>query len=244
MDSKGDSAKPDIPAAVDLLWSFCLTAGLALGLTWWWDLPPGFLLIAGCLHFMLCSAIAYYWPSQRDFGPANRATLLRATLVIVLVASAPFADQFAQSLWFYGIVATIALLLDGVDGAVARATHSQTAFGARFDMELDAALLLGLCVAVVALEKAGGWVLALGAMRYVFLIAALFWQWLNRPLPESFRRKTICVWQLVTLMVAILPPVSPMLAGTALTTAMLLLCWSFLVDIRWLYQRRYTHEIA
>jgi phosphatidylglycerophosphate synthase len=36
-------------------------------------------------------------------------------------------------------LSTAVLMLDGVDGRVARRTGSQTGFGARFDMELDAA---------------------------------------------------------------------------------------------------------
>lgn len=244
MDSKGDSAIPEVPAAVDLFWGFCLTAGLGLGLAWWWELPNVFLLIVGGLYALVCAMTIRYWPAHRDFGPANRATLLRGSLVIVLVASGPFADHFTEQLWFYGAIATTALILDGVDGAIARATNSQTPFGARFDMELDAALLLGLCVVILALEKAGSWVLALGAMRYVFLMAGSWWRWLSHPLPESFRRKTICVWQLVTLMVAILPPVSQTFASITLTTALLLLSWSFIVDIRWLHRRRYRHETA
>ena len=74
------------------------------------------------------------------------------------------------------------------------------------------------------------------------MAASWFWPWLNGPLPESFRRKTVCVWQIVTLMVALLPPVPDGFANLTLATALVLLGWSFLVDIRGLYQRRYSYE--
>ena len=140
-------------------------------------------------------------------------------------------------------MALLALVLDGVDGKVARATDSQSEFGARFDMELDALFILGLSVAVLALGKAGPWVLALGLIRYAFVIATHFLDWLNAPLPESFRRKTVCVWQIVTLLVAVLPPVDALFASITLATALALLVWSFFLDIHWLYQRRHHHDV-
>lgn len=163
--------------------------------------------------------------------------------MIVLVALAPFADHLTDSLWLYGWIALLALILDGVDGKVARATGSQSDFGARFDMELDALFILGLSVAVLALGKAGPWVLALGLIRYAFVIATHFLDWLNAPLPESFRRKTVCVWQIVTLLVAVLPPVNALFASITLATALALLVWSFFLDIHWLYQRRHHHDV-
>ena len=45
-------------------------------------------------------------------------------------------------------LATIALVLDGMDGQVARRTHTVTAMGARFDVEVDTFLLLVLSVHV------------------------------------------------------------------------------------------------
>ncbi|GAA4940924.1 hypothetical protein GCM10023238_03240 [Streptomyces heliomycini] len=42
----------------------------------------------------------------------------------------------------------VALILDGVDGKVARRTGTSTPLGARFDMEVDAFLILVLSVYV------------------------------------------------------------------------------------------------
>ena len=68
-------------------------------------------------------------------------------------------------------------------------------------------------------------------------MAGWHWTWLNNPLPESFRRKTVCVWQLVTLMVALLPLTPDLLARATLMVALALLSWSFAIDIRYLYQQ-------
>lgn len=247
MDSHGHTTLHRVPLAIDLAWGGALLLGQVCVVGWFAQLPGLFFALAGVLYLAVCTSTALGWPRHRDFGWANRATLLRGTLVITLVALAPFLATPGEGatgagLWLYGTVALLALILDGVDGKIARATASHSDFGARFDMELDALFILGLCVAVLALDKAGAWVLALGLMRYLFIGAGYALPWLNRPLPDSFRRKTICVWQVVTLLVAVLPPVTPLFATTTLATALALLAWSFLIDIHWLFQRRHCHE--
>ena len=78
-------------------------------------------------------------------GPANLVTLSRALLgggVTALVV-----DRFAAGDSHVGVLvvlATVALLLDAVDGQVARRTRTVSALGARFDMETDAFLILVL----------------------------------------------------------------------------------------------------
>lgn len=243
MDSNGQTTSIRNPLQLDLAWGFGLALILSFAAGWLTDPPGLFFAFVLVLYGAVAGCVFRYWPSALDFGWANRATLLRGSLVIVLVALAPFAGRIDGSLWLYGWMALLALILDGVDGKVARATGSQSEFGARFDMELDALFILGLCVAVLALDKAGIWVLALGLMRYAFVGASHFLNWLNAPLPESFRRKTICVWQIVTLLVAVLPPVNVLFASTTLATALALLLWSFYLDIRWLYQRRDSHDV-
>ncbi|WP_296930723.1 CDP-alcohol phosphatidyltransferase family protein [uncultured Marinobacter sp.] len=243
MDSNGHSVAQKVPLPLDLAWGFGLAALLCLATGWLASPPALFYVLAAALYLGVCGLVTRYWPEARDFGWANRATLLRACLVIVLVALAPFAGQLTDSLWLYGWMALLALILDGVDGKVARATGSQSDFGARFDMELDALFILGLSIAVLTLGKAGIWVLALGLIRYAFVAASYILSWLNAPLPDSFRRKTVCVWQIVTLLVAVLPPVNTLFASTTLATALALLVWSFVTDIHWLYQRRHHHDV-
>ena len=198
----------------------------------------GFYVLTGAMGVLIGACAYHFWPRGVDFGWANRVTLARASLVITLVSLAPFLTNSltGNSLWLYVSLCLIALILDGVDGKVARATGTETTFGARFDMELDALFILGLCVAVFALERAGIWVLALGLMRYGFLAAGTVWPFINSTLPDSLRRKTVCVWQLVTLMVALLPVTPAGLAFWSLLLALVLLCYSFGTDVRWLYQ--------
>ena len=102
-------------------------------------------------------------------------------------------------------------------------------------MELDAFLILALCVHLLVMGKAGSWVLAIGAMRYVFVAAMRIWPWLDGPLPESKRRKLVCVWQVGSLLLCLLPAVGAGQAAPLLALALGLLAWSFAVDVRWRY---------
>lgn len=170
----------------------------------------------------------------RSFGPANRVTLGRAILVGGVTALV--ADSFQSSppvSLLVGLTA-VALILDGVDGKVARRTGTSSALGARFDMEVDAFLILVLSVYVAM--SLGPWVLLIGTMRYGFVAAARVLPWLNAALPPSMARKTVAALQGVVLLVAgagILPYGVTM---AAVLLALASLVWSFGRDIVWLWR--------
>jgi phosphatidylglycerophosphate synthase len=140
------------------------------------------------------------------------------------------------------VVASSALVLDAVDGLVARRTGTASALGARFDMEVDAFLILVLS-AFVGLFV-GMWVLAIGAIRYAFVAAQQVLPWLRGPLPPSRARKTVAAVQGIALVVAgsgLVPtPVAVFVAGGALAA----LVWSFGRDIAWLWHVRTLPVIA
>ena len=169
------------------------------------------------------------------FGAANYVTTLRAGLTLLLAAAA-FLDPSPRLGWVAGWTAGIVAALDGVDGWLARRTGMPSAFGARFDMETDAALLLVLSVLVSRLDKAGAWVLLIGLMRYVFVAAGWLLPWLAGPLMPTLRGKTVAVVQMVTLAIALVLP-RPM-ASAATGAALALLAWSFAVDVGRLWRNR------
>jgi phosphatidylglycerophosphate synthase len=167
------------------------------------------------------------------FGPADWITFGRATLVGC--AAELIADGGHPHVWMVGLIA-VALLLDGVDGQVARRTGTSSEFGARFDMEVDAFLILLLCVQVA--ETFGLWVLAIGLMRYAFVAASWAMPWLTAPLYPSMARKTVAAVQGVVLVVAVseILPVTWTFAAVAFALASLV--WSFGRDVVWLARTR------
>ncbi|MFF8726472.1 CDP-alcohol phosphatidyltransferase family protein [Streptomyces sp. NPDC015171] len=170
----------------------------------------------------------------RSFGPANRVTLGRATLVGGVTALVADSYESAPPVTLLVALTAVALLLDGVDGKVARRTGTSSALGARFDMEVDAFLILVLSVYVAM--QLGPWVLLIGGMRYAFVAAARVAPWLTAPLPPSFARKTVAAVQGVCLLVA----GAELLPRPANLAIMLLalgsLVWSFGRDVLWLWR--------
>ena len=168
----------------------------------------------------------------RSLGPADRVTLARGLMVGAVTALV--ADRAGQDVPVALVVtlAAVALSLDWVDGQVARRTGTSSALGARFDMEVDAFLILVLS-AYVAVHM-GPWVLAIGLMRYVFVAASWRFRWMNAPLPASYARKVVAAVQGIFLVVAAsgLLPFAAVLVGLALAS----LVWSFGRDVLWLWR--------
>lgn len=170
------------------------------------------------------------------FGPADWVTLTRATLVGCVTALT--ADSLAGHTQVAVLVAiaTVALVLDALDGQVARRTGTASEFGARFDMEVDAFLILVLCVYVA--PSAGAWVLAIGAMRYAFVAASWALRWMRETLPQRFWRKVVAATQGIVLVFAIADILATPLMVAALATALALLVESFGRDVLWLWRHR------
>jgi phosphatidylglycerophosphate synthase len=105
-------------------------------------------------------------------------------------------------------------------------------------MEVDALLIQVLAILAWRWGKAGPWVLLSGLLRYVFLAAGWLWLWMRAPLGSTFRGKAICILQIVTLTMALLPNVEPRASGVLAGLGLLALCYSFLVDSWRLWTQR------
>lgn len=165
-------------------------------------------------------------------GPADAVTAARSGLVAgvaALVAAMVTGPVSAPVTATATALAVVALVLDGVDGVVARRTGTASPGGARFDMEVDAALIAFL--AVGASLVVGPWVLLVGAMRYLHGVASLAVPALRLPLPASRARKVVAAVQGVVLTVTVshLLPGGP--AAIATCGALAALVWSFGRDV-------------
>ena len=174
------------------------------------------------------------------FGPANQITTVRAMLV-ALVASLVGEPRLPGVAAGAATASLVVVLLDGVDGWLARRTRMSSAFGARFDMEIDALLILVLAILAWQYGKAGPWVLVSGLLRYLFVAAGWLAPWLRGPLPPSRRRQTICVVQIAALSLAIVPAIVPPASSLLAAAGLLALSYSFLVDTLWLWRHARTH---
>ena len=88
-------------------------------------------------------------------GPADRVTLARATLIGCVTALVAESMLRPEPVALLVPLAAVALVLDAVDGWVARRTGTVSELGARFDMEADAFLILVLSGYVAGSSAAG-----------------------------------------------------------------------------------------
>lgn len=139
-----------------------LTAcGLAIVLSTGWPLGLGAFLSFSAL---LWSASSRWTPSGR-LGPANQITALRMMLLVALLVLAPQLPRMALVAGF-----ALVLVLDIVDGAVARTTASVSEFGAAFDMEVDALSILAMGYLAWSQYHLGAWVMIPGLLRYAYVL--------------------------------------------------------------------------
>ena len=172
-----------------------------------------------------------------SFGIANVVTAIRAALTAIVCGCVGEPHSTAVAAGAVA-AATTATILDGVDGWLARRTQRTSAFGARFDMEVDALLILALSILVWRHEKAGAWVLVSGVLRYAFIAAGWLLPWMQRPLMPTQRARAICVIQIVALLLAMLPAVLPPASTMVAAIGVVALVYSFAVDTLWLWQHR------
>ena len=133
-------------------------------------------------------------------------------------------------------IAALALVLDLVDGRVARWTGTASAFGARLDGEADASLMLVLSVEVARTH--GAWVLAMGAARYVFAMAGWVFPRMRRSLPPRYWRKVVTAVAGSALVLAAAGEGPAAVSSIALVGGALLLAESFGRDVVWLCRPR------
>lgn len=167
-------------------------------------------------------------------GPADRVTLVRATLVGAVAALMAAAFVRPAAVPALVTLSVVALVLDAVDGWVARRTGTASPLGARFDGEVDALLIVVLSVYVANLI--GPWVLAIGAARYLFLVAGWLLPWMRAQLPPRYWRKTVAAIQGITLTVAAADVLPRRATEVALVVALGLLTESFGRDVWWLWR--------
>jgi len=191
-----------------------------------------FTVLAACVLF----GLPWHSPHTR-FGAANIVTTVRAAGVCALAGLLITTPGLWRDGWIVAVLAISVTLLDALDGWLARRSGLQSPFGARFDMEADALAILVLSALVAHSGKVGLWVLLLGAGRYLFAAAGLVWPALTADLPPSARRRVVCALLQFALAASLTPIVDPASATLAAAATLVLLAWSFGVDLTWLARR-------
>ena len=213
-----------IPATAALLGVLSATSGLGVA-GWITGLATG----AAATALIVTARMRSDQPAML---PPDWVTLARALLIAGVAGLV--ADSFSRPVSITALVtlSIVALILDNVDGQVARRTGTVTPLGGRLDGEVDAFLILLLSIAVS--QAYGSWVLAIGAARYVLLLAGWVLPWLAAPLPPRYWRKVVAAVQGIVLTVAVSGVLDKLVGMMAVAVALLLLAESFGRDVIWL----------
>jgi phosphatidylglycerophosphate synthase len=233
---------PDEPLRAGVLRASALAllvvAGIAMTVRPWLQLGPLYPgKAAGVFAAWMAIAFGYigsYHP-HAQFGPANHVTMIRV-MIMALIASLIGEPVSGEGAAAASVATAVMTVLDGVDGWLARRSRLTSAFGARFDMETDAALVMAMSVLIWQYGKAGIWALLGGLLRYLFVLAGWWLPWMTRPLTPTRRARIITVAHFVGLSVALAPFVSARLSQIVLGSTTAALVWSFSVDVRRLWR--------
>jgi len=177
-----------------------------------------------CSFSIFIFKIPRYSNLPNQFGYANAVTALRLLLIIVL----GFLHEFlTSSVLFIGFL--LAIILDGVDGYIARKYNQSSKAGETLDMETDAFMVLLLSWIHYNNGTLAYWILIPGGLRYYYEIAFNFFPSREVKLPTKKIRATIAVAFFVALLLPFIfqNPYS----NFFIISASILICISFLVSI-------------
>ena len=175
----------------------------------------------------------------QPFTLPTLVTAVRGAAVAVLagfVVSGRPGDLLA---WLPALLFAGEALLDAVDGALARATGTTSAFGARLDTEADALALLVGSVVAVRFGVAPVFYLAVGLARYVFVAGLAVRRYRGNPvfdLPERESRQSLAAAQMLVLALVLVPALEPTLSRVLATAGMVPFLLGFARD--WLLVTR------
>jgi uncharacterized membrane protein YbhN (UPF0104 family)/phosphatidylglycerophosphate synthase len=160
-------------------WTYAnaLSMLVATAFVLWLAYPPLLAFVAALCFFLLIAQARGAWTPTGNFGLPNLVTTLR--LVVTMGMLLGFEREPG---WVLAAVALFNLLLD----ALARRSALSSEFGARYDIEADALLVMTLAVLLCQRGLAGPWVILAGAWRYLYVLAPLVFP---TPLGEARRSR-------------------------------------------------------
>ena len=184
----------------DQSWTYANALSMIVGslLAAWAFYPPLLGFVAGFCTFVLVAQSKGRWTPKGRFGVPNLITTARLLMTVALL----FAYG-RQPGWHLAVAAGSILLMDVADGWIARKTGQSSEFGASYDVEADALLVMSVTLLLFVRGIAGGWVLIAGLLRYVYVLAPAIVPTPLGPAPRSVHGRLFYVCMLVCFMLAL-----------------------------------------
>lgn len=170
-------------------------------------------------------------PWRRLFGLANVLTVFRSALYSIVAGFVAIPPD-TRLVWIPALAYGTGVVLDKIDGTVARTIGSETALGQRLDVAVDTFGFVAAPVVAVSWNVLPVYYLSLSAARYVYRGGLAWRRYTDRPLfaePDSDLGRYMAAGQMVFL-TGVLMPTAP--RDLVWTVAPILLAASLAVFVR------------
>jgi len=131
-----------------------------------------------------------------SLGYANWVTIFRLSIIFALAFSYSYLENSTLAIFF-----TIAIILDGVDGYLARKFNQCSKAGECLDMESDAFLVILISWIHYDFGTLPSWILIPGGLRYYFGLSFFWLRQAQKEFPPKRIRATIAVLFFIALVV-------------------------------------------
>jgi phosphatidylglycerophosphate synthase len=168
------------------------------------------------------------WATEARTILPNLVTALRLAIVVTMGSLLHRAPG-----WYWAAAVGIIFALDYVDGWVARRTGGTSAFGAHFDMETDALVVLVVDLELFLRGQHGAWILTTGLLRYAYVVCVALFPPRGGEMPRSSLGRNAFGTLVVGLAVALALPGTVGTAGALVGT--LAVTFSFARAFQWSY---------
>lgn len=199
---------------------------------------PGLVLSLSIASYLIWTALFFRSATNR-LNLADRITMTRWTIVILSVL---LILALGRTTWIVTATISIALILDAVDGWMARKYQISSQYGRVIDMEVDhmtTSLLVAVSVMIVGIDA---WFLVLNLLRPAYLLFGK--QKLNeveyRKPAQLIRAKVIFALSQILLIINLAPILSIEVKSQLSLLNLILLTYSFGVDL--ILERRHHKE--
>jgi phosphatidylglycerophosphate synthase len=193
--------------------------GSLLGAARWSRAWPSAALAVPSFLLLILASRGAHTQSGR-FGLANVVTSVRLALAIALALPPACLSRTGAA-----TLVVVCLLLDGLDGWLARARGDASPFGAHFDMETDALLVLMTTLRLWLGEGYGAWVLIAGGLRYGYVLSLWLAPGSGREAPRSRLGRSAFLLLMLGLLLGVL--VHGSVGSLSIALGTLIVSWSF-----------------
>ncbi len=170
--------------------------------------------------------VLFIWKARESanllflISPANFITLLRLNFLFLLLHT---HDRLSGEI--LAVIALIIVLLDGLDGFLARKFNSISDFGAYFDMETDAFYVYAIICIHYTQGKVGLWLMFIAILRYLYFLLLLLFKPQKQKESRDYFAQIIAVILMLSLIIPFISPSAIYLPVLIISSFLVL--WSF-----------------